>query len=58
MKSATWKVILAYTVMTSALLTGCVTDSKKHILSTSESQVQLRSDQVVILLVSGRLVVI
>jgi len=45
MKSAALKVILACSVMTFALLAGCVTDSKKHILSTSESQVQLRSIQ-------------
>ncbi|MGD8618382.1 MAG: hypothetical protein PVH54_04260 [Gammaproteobacteria bacterium] len=45
MKPAAWKAIIAYSLMTPILLTGCVTDSRKHILDTTESQVQLRSIQ-------------
>jgi len=45
MKPADGKAIILCSIMTSLLLTGCVTDSRKHILSATESQVQLRSFQ-------------
>lgn len=45
MKSVAWKALIVHSIMVSMLLTGCVTDSRKHILDTTESQVKLRSIQ-------------
>ena len=45
MKPVAWNTLIVQSIMISILLTGCVTDSRKHILETSESQVQLRSIQ-------------
>jgi len=45
MKPAACKVFIVQSIMISTLLIGCVTDSRKHILDTTESQVQLRSIQ-------------
>ncbi len=45
MKPAACKVLIVQSIMISTLLIGCVTDSRKHILDTTESQVQLRSIQ-------------
>jgi len=45
MKPVAWKALAVHSIIISMLLTGCVTDSRKHILDTSESQVQLRSIQ-------------
>ena len=45
MMNAAIKMAIVSALFISFLLSGCVTDSKKHILSASESQVQLRSYQ-------------
>jgi len=42
---ATRNMVILCAIMSSLYLSGCVTDSKKHILSANESQVQLRSFQ-------------
>jgi hypothetical protein len=45
MTTAARKTVTMCLVMMSLLTTGCVTDSKKHVLSATESQVKLRSFQ-------------
>lgn len=45
MNPATRKSIFIFAIAAVSLLAGCVSDSRKHILSTTESQVQLRSYQ-------------
>lgn len=45
MTTAARKTVTMCLVMMSLLTTGCVTDSRKHVLSATESQVKLRSFQ-------------
>lgn len=45
MKTVARHSIIMCIIMTPLLTTGCVTDSRKHVLSATESQVKLRSFQ-------------